>query len=1040
MSTFCVKNNSVKMDLPVLLANLKKSCGLWFLNEQPTSVLLNNENTNLSSYGNITTATVEILRHGLRTKSENTILVGSIPAIGLSSENICNEDTDWLKKIVDDFEWVCRSAQIRDSLVADFTSQLPAYGSINQIESSTSAVNESEEYFIERFLRTWVLRNLQSNCLSVCLQVLVAEKELLNTYYTEEAFLRNEAYSTALFICLSAVELNQYSLLSQIDTKLYSPKSATRALTTTTATKHRRTTSHPEFSISPPKNTNILKTRERYQATKVEKEVPKNDLDKMTDLTDTSSNARAPALLTFRKTKSLPTLEHKPYVSFGLFFDEQPRPRSKTMAIKTRNCLGKENRQPFSSEFNAESTLIETPKINNSSSSCYSNSNTTNNTTTTSGSSYSDCDITNLELPTSNRQNQQQAFASAKTSQRSPNSSSSTRTTSISSLNSTPACRIELINCDDIKIWTDQAYEQTRTQQSSFNQEIPTTVPCTIPQGFAPLKQKAKSASPLGSFLCNLFSTPPTYTHWSISNQNDNSYASNLDESESNALSAVTAFPCNSKQHADNSTISSGVFDAFMPVYGKKLRSRHSQNLFEDGISTLDYKTQANETPTELTVESGAKVAEKSKPLPKCEQSLTDFLQTSQMSRNNTDLEKENAHFRVSEAIISAIEHIKWDNSMDPEKKWHRRKETSQSSSAVIATDCLTNENTSSRTHKTDTTPDEASEHIPYAELDENCLDSLSAEVVGLSLISKFNDKHLPKVSELKWLVSEEDTPQQLLPMPDNSPTSNPDENVIRPITRGTRYWAPPRQQIIFTDHPTMNRKELIQKQNNRCAGCGMRVSRQYINSFRYCTYLGKYHCTGCHRNQISPIPAKILQSWDFKSYPVSVFSYRLLDQMYTYPLFYVPDLNPALYINNKTLLSARKKRVHLKFVKDFVKTCRFAVREQVYFESIPEHIANDPDIWSLSDFIDVRNKSMQHSIDELIEKCEHHIFNCVLCTARGFHCEYCQKDQVIYPWQQNVFRCDRCGACFHLSCWKLMSNTCCRCQRISKRQEIAVT
>lgn len=140
--------------------------------------------------------------------------------------------------------------------------------------------------------------------------------------------------------------------------------------------------------------------------------------------------------------------------------------------------------------------------------------------------------------------------------------------------------------------------------------------------------------------------------------------------------------------------------------------------------------------------------------------------------------------------------------------------------------------------------------------------------------------------------------------------------------------------------------------------------------------------------------------SWDYKCYPVSVFSYRLLDQMYTYPLFYVPDLNPALYINNKGLLSARKKRVHLKFVKDFVKTCRFAVRcvesfprilklnqtnvifiyrEQVYFESIPEHIANDPDIWSLSDFIDVRNKSMQHSIDELIEKCEHHIFNCVV-------------------------------------------------------------
>lgn len=111
-----------------------------------------------------------------------------------------------------------------------------------------------------------------------------------------------------------------------------------------------------------------------------------------------------------------------------------------------------------------------------------------------------------------------------------------------------------------------------------------------------------------------------------------------------------------------------------MPVYGQKLRSRHSQSLFEDGISTLDYKTTANDSATDITVKSGAKLTETSKPLPKYEQSLTDFLETSQMSRNNTDLEKENAHFRVSEAIISAMEHIKWDKSTEPEKKWRRRK------------------------------------------------------------------------------------------------------------------------------------------------------------------------------------------------------------------------------------------------------------------------------------------------------------------------------------------------------------------------------
>lgn len=156
------------------------------------------------------------------------------------------------------------------------------------------------------------------------------------------------------------------------------------------------------------------------------------------------------------------------------------------MAIKSQNCLRKNNRQLFvkSNDFNAEPTLVITPKISNNSSSCYSNS--TTNTRTTSNSLCSGSDFTDIELSSKNCQNQQQIFASAKLRQR---SSSSTRTPSISSFNTAPTCRIELINCDDIKIWTDQAYEQTQIPQSGFNRENSTTDPCTIPQGFEPFKQ-----------------------------------------------------------------------------------------------------------------------------------------------------------------------------------------------------------------------------------------------------------------------------------------------------------------------------------------------------------------------------------------------------------------------------------------------------------------------------------------------------------------------------------------------------------------------
>lgn len=70
--------------------------------------------------------------------------------------------------------------------------------------------------------------------------------------------------------------------------------------------------------------------------------------------------------------------------------------------------------------------------------------------------------------------------------------------------------------------------------------------------------------------------------------------------------------------------------------------------------------------------------------------------------------------------------------------------------------------------------------------------------------------------SELEWLVSEQDAPQELLPLPKSWPVS-PDE--YTPL-RGTSEWAPPRPQIIFTIHPPP----------------------VYVNLLRF-DYFNNYHC-----------------------------------------------------------------------------------------------------------------------------------------------------------------------------------------------------
>ncbi|XP_017850206.1 run domain Beclin-1-interacting and cysteine-rich domain-containing protein isoform X2 [Drosophila busckii] len=530
--------------------------------------------------------------------------------------------------------------------------------------------------------------------------------------------------------------------------------------------------------------------------------------------------------------------------------------------------------------------------------------------------------------------------------------------------------RIQLINCDDIKIWTDES-------KSSLSTPLP---PAPPPAEIAPVK----ATQCISNLFSSLFSATPVYTSW---------YNSLLGQSEQAA----------------------SLLDGLLPVNGRKLDQRRQPSLFE-GVSMLDYNSSpaAVATTAPLDIGSSQSVSCSSTPYSLSsdsqldKQSLTAFLQMSRCSHNNnTQLEKENAHFAISEACIAAIEHVKW------------RRHEQQQPIAVAAAPV-----------------DVAGLLLPYASDNDNDNDNNnSAEAVGLQLISRFNDQQLPKLCELKWLVSEQDAPQQLLPLPKPQQQQQLQQLEDCALLRGTQNWAPPRQQIIFTEHAPVSRSQLLQQQHYRCAGCGMQVTRQYQHHFRYCNYLGKYLCTGCHRQQLSAIPAKILQSWDFHCYPVSSFAYRLIEQMYTFPLFHVPDLNARLYAMHKVLARSRRRRQQLQYVKDFIGCCRYAKREQEFFAAVPLHITNEPDLWSMCDFVDVQNYSMIRSIEQLITLSEQHVNNCVLCLGRAFVCEYCKSAKLIFPWQRKVQRCDGCGACAHYKCWKSKSvDMCLRCERLQGR------
>ncbi|NWV78446.1 RUBIC protein, partial [Dasyornis broadbenti] len=467
-------------------------------------------------------------------------------------------------------------------------------------------------------------------------------------------------------------------------------------------------------------------------------------------------------------------------------------------------------------------------------------------------------------------------------------------------------------------------------------------------------------------------------------------------------------------------------------------------------------------------------------------QSLISYL-SEQDFGSCADLEKENAHFSISESLIAAIELMKCnmmsrqleEEEEDSDKEIQELKQKirirrqqirtrnlfptcqEMGSDSLMATDNESqfSSHGSMRLSDSGSAEDVEEYEIRDADIKRNpdssrksflssdsmshsFLNSNSAEAVAMGLLKQFEGMQLPAASELEWLVPEHDAPQKLLPIPDSLPIS-PDDGQhadiykLRIRVRGNLEWAPPRPQIIFNVHPAPTRKMAVTKQNYRCAGCGIRTDPGYIKRLRYCEYLGKYFCQCCHENAQTVIPSRILRKWDFSKYYVSNFSKDLLSKIWSDPLFNVQAINPALYQKVKALNQVRLLRIQLFHMKNMFKTCRLAKDLLDSFDMVPGHLTEDLHLYSLSDFSAIKKGDLVPRLTELLKAGSLHIDKCMLCQAKGFICEFCQnEDDIIFPFELNKCRtCEECKACYHKFCFK--STHCPRCERLQARRDL---
>ncbi|XP_012866543.1 PREDICTED: uncharacterized protein KIAA0226-like homolog isoform X1 [Dipodomys ordii] len=449
------------------------------------------------------------------------------------------------------------------------------------------------------------------------------------------------------------------------------------------------------------------------------------------------------------------------------------------------------------------------------------------------------------------------------------------------------------------------------------------------------------------------------------------------------------------------------------------------------------------------------------------------------------DVDKENAHFHVTDMIISAMEKMKWDRQIQLQKESWNIKKARNDEDGLEVTFCTPPKpkpcfSTFSESGcegyavlpvvspMADTpSPSSGGKAACKCDLEDfvilgigesndvtkTCRCSCpsksatyqpsfnSAELLATELFRVFRKNWTLSVasSQVPVFLTTADSivvDEEQIQNNFESSVESIQEVKSKPRIRGPEDWSPPRFQIIFNVHPPLKRELVIVAQNFVCAGCGTPVEPKFVKRLRYCEYLGKYFCACCHSSAESCIPARILTMWDFRKYYVSDFSKRLLDSIWHQPIFNLMSTSHSLYAKAKELDRVKDIQEQLFHVKKLLKSCRFADSVLKAFEQLPAHLTDELHLFSMDDLLRTKKGLLAPLLKDLLKASLTHVAGCELCQGKGFICEFCQSATVIFPFQTTTCRrCSACRACFHKQCFR--SSDCPRCTRITTRRKL---
>ncbi|XP_034564211.1 pleckstrin homology domain-containing family M member 1 [Notolabrus celidotus] len=227
-----------------------------------------------------------------------------------------------------------------------------------------------------------------------------------------------------------------------------------------------------------------------------------------------------------------------------------------------------------------------------------------------------------------------------------------------------------------------------------------------------------------------------------------------------------------------------------------------------------------------------------------------------------------------------------------------------------------------------------------------------------------------------------------------------------------------------------------LDTQGFRCAGCPKQIGPS-LGRARLCEFSGQYYCDSCHHGDTSIIPSRMVHNWDLTQREVSKKALRLMAQVEHEPLLNLEQLNPELVLHAESMAQAQNLRRRLRLLGDYLLACRSGACKKLHARMKQRtYMLESSHLYSVVDLRQIAEGEYANYLLTLLQYASNHVFHCDLCTQRGFICQTCHADDIIFPFQfELTTRCKDCKAVFHLAC-KAPEDSCPRCQRMKKYLE----